>query len=270
MSYKIFIYTALPCEAKPLIEHFQLKKDLNAQPFAVYGGGELCLTVTGLGKSAMAAGVAYTQALFAKVEHRVLINLGVAGHRDYVIGELYLVDKITDADSHKSYYPPLIAKALCPSSAIITRSTPQLAYDHSELCDMEASTFYETAVRFTSSELVQCLKVISDNRAQPANNLQAKQVSRLIAKHLGTIAAVIKQTGALANLLVTPDIPLLTELTQRYHFTASQRQQLATLLSRWAVLTDHQLLNMDDIPFNHSKDLLRWLEQQVNQVAIYL
>ena len=270
MSYKIFIYTALACEAKPLVEYFQLKKDLNVQPFAVYGRSDVCLTVTGLGKSAMAAGAAYSQALFAKTEHPVLINIGVAGHRDYQIGDLYLADKITDAESHKSYYPPLITKALCPSNGIITRSIPQLAYDHAELCDMEASAFYETAIRFTPSELVQCLKIISDNQQQPASNLQAKQVSSLIAPHLATLAAVIKQTEALANMLVAPELPLLTELTQRYHFTASHRLQLTTLLGRWAVLTDNQPLNMDDITFSHSKDLLRWLEQQVSQVAIFL
>ena len=103
MSYKIFIYTALPCEAKPLVEHFKLKKRLDVQAFAVYEHDTLCLTVTGVGKSAMAAGVAYTQALFNGVENPILINIGIAGHRDYAIGDLYLVDKIIDADSQKPF-----------------------------------------------------------------------------------------------------------------------------------------------------------------------
>jgi adenosylhomocysteine nucleosidase len=157
MRYKTFIYTALPCEAKPLIEYFQLKKQLSIQLFAVYAHNDLCLTVTGLGKTAMAAAIAYTQALFTAVEHPVLINIGIAGHKNYVLGNLYSVHKIIDVDSHKNYYPPLISKALCPSSSIRTSSTAQLNYDHNDLCDMEASAFYETAIRFTSSELSQCL-----------------------------------------------------------------------------------------------------------------
>ena len=80
---KIFIYTALPCEAKPLVEHYNLKKDVTVQPFAVYLNHEICLTVTGLGKSAMAAGVAYTQALFAAVEYPVMLNMGIAGHKNH-------------------------------------------------------------------------------------------------------------------------------------------------------------------------------------------
>ena len=270
MSYKTFIYTALPCEAKPLVEHFKLKKDLSVQPFAIYGQGDICLTVTGLGKSAMVAGVAYSQALFAEVEHPVLINIGIAGHRDYSIGDLYWVDKISDADSHKSYYPPLISKAVCPSSAIITCSKPQLNYDHAELCDMEASAFYETAIRFTSSELVQCLKIISDNQLNPATHLQAKQVSLLIATQLTMLETVIKQTVDLATMLVTPETPLFEQLIQRYHFTSSAKMQLKAQLARWSVLTDQQPLNIDEVQFNNGKDVLNWLAQQINQVPIFL
>jgi nucleoside phosphorylase len=269
-SYKIFIYSALPCEAKPLVEHFNLKKVVNIQPFAVYVQDEICLTVTGLGKSAMAAGVAYTQALFNAVENPVLINIGIAGHQDYPIGGLYLVNKITDVDSHKNYYPPLITKALCPSCAIQTSSTPQLNYDHADLCDMEASAFYETAIRFTSSELSQCLKVISDNQLSPAINIQAKQVNVLIAAQLATIDAFIKQIVTLAELLVTPDNLLFDQLTQRYHFTASTEMRLKSQLAWWAVLTNNQPLPINALQLNNAKDLLRWLEQQISQVAVFL
>ena len=54
-AHKIFIYTALPCEAKPLVEHFRLKKDVTVRPFAVYLSNDICLTVTGLGKSVQRA-----------------------------------------------------------------------------------------------------------------------------------------------------------------------------------------------------------------------
>jgi nucleoside phosphorylase len=270
MNYKIFIYVALPCEAKPLIEHFKLKKIAKIQPFAVYGQGELCLTVTGLGKSAMAAGIAYTQALFSAVAHTVFINIGIAGHKDYAIGGLYCVDKIIDADSHKNYYPPLIGKPICPSSAICTRSTPQLDYDHEALCDMEASAFYETAIRFSTGELVQCLKVISDNRLSPATDIQAKQVSLLIAAQLVTIEDFIKQVVEFSQLLVTPSTPLFEHLTQRYHFTVNAQLQLKAQLSRWAVLTDNQTLNIDEAQLNNGKEVLHYLEQQISQLAFYL
>jgi len=270
MSYKIFIYTALPCEAKPLVEHFKLKKCVDVQPFAVYVQGDMCLTVTGVGKTAMAAGIAYTQALFAGGNHVVLMNIGVAGHRDYAIGDLYVADKITDMDSRRHYYPPLIGKALCPSCAVKTSSRPQLDYDHAELCDMEAAAFYETATRFTTGELVQCLKVISDNQAAPANLIQAKEVSVLIAAHVATIEKLILQAVELAALMITPQTPLFEPLSQNYHFTVSAQTQLKAQLTRWAVLTDNQPLELDAAELHNGKDVLRWVEQQISKVDVFL
>lgn len=268
--HKIFIYTALPCEAKPLVEHFSLKKDTAVQPFAVYFNHDICLTVTGLGKSAMAAGVAYTQALFASTEHPVLLNIGIAGHKDHAVGSLFLIDKITDLDSPKNYYPPLVFTPPCPTAHVQTASRPQLNYDRQHLCDMEASAFYETAVRFSSGELVQCLKVISDNRLSPAENIQPKQVSSLIAAHVPTIEAILKELSRLAELVSTQEPEFFEQLIQKYHFTASERGQLKNLLSRWDVVTNQQTPEFDESQFHRGKDVLFWLDQQISKIEFCL
>ena len=268
---RIFIYAALPCEAKPLVKHFNLKKDTTVQPFAVYFNQDICLTVTGLSKSAMAAGLAYTQALFASVEYPVLVNIGIAGHKDHAIGSLFLIDKITDFDSRKSYYPPLIFTPPCPSANIQTVSRPQLDYDREYLCDMEASAFYETAVRFSSGELIHCLKVISDNESSPAENIQPKQVSALIAVHVAAIETLLAELIRLARLITAPEQPRLFEqLTQRHHFTVSEQGQLKNQLSRWMALSQNQVLEFDEARFNKGKDVLRWLDQQIGKIEFSL
>ncbi|MDP1774536.1 MAG: hypothetical protein Q8L15_19890 [Methylobacter sp.] len=267
---RIFIYAALPCEAKPLVEHFKLKKDTTVQPFAVYLNQDICLTVTGLGKSAMAAGVAYTQALFAPVEHPVLINIGIAGHIDHAIGSLFLIDKITDVDSRKSYYPPLVFSPPCPTANIQTVSRPQLAYDRHHLCDMEASAFYETAVRFSSGELIHCLKVISDNESSPAENIQPKQVAVLIASHVAAIETLLAELSRLAALITAPELPLFVELIQRYHFTSNEQGQLKNQLSRWAALTDTQVPELNETQLHKGKDVLLWLDQQISEIEFCL
>jgi len=267
---KIFIYTALPCEAKPLIEHFGLKKDVSVQPFAVYSSHDICLTVTGLGKSAMAAGVAYTQALFAKVEHPVIFNIGIAGHKDHPLGGLFLIDKIIDVDSQKRYYPSLIIIPPCPTGSIQTLSKPQLNYDQQHLCDMEASAFYETAVRFTSSELVLCLKVISDNQLSPVDNIQPKQVAELIATNMSTVESLLVRLAALADIITTPEPGQFEQLILDYHFTVNERMQLKSLLSRWNIVTNHQAIEFDEIRLHSGKDVLRWLDAQINNTDFYL
>ena len=269
-AHKIFIYTALPCEAKPLVEHFDLKKDVSAQPFAVYVNHEICLTVTGLGKSAMAAGVAYTQALFAKVEHPVILNIGIAGHKDHLLGDLFLIDKIIDIDSQKNYYPSLIFTPPCPTGSIQTSSRPQLNYESAHLCDMEASAFYETAVRFSSSEFILCLKVISDNQLSTVENIQPKQVSALIAAHLATVESLMSRTATQAELITSPEPRLFEQLIQRYRFTVNERMQLKNQLSRWNVVTNHQFLDLDETGLRSARDVLRWLDQRINSINFYL
>ncbi|MDD1611653.1 MAG: hypothetical protein LUQ57_00775, partial [Methylococcaceae bacterium] len=100
----VFIHTALPCEARPLIEHFRLKKDLSSHPFEVYSQDGICLVVTGIGKCAMAAGVAYTQARMVAAEKPILLNVGIAGHSDHDVGRVFLAGKIIDADTQRNYY----------------------------------------------------------------------------------------------------------------------------------------------------------------------
>jgi adenosylhomocysteine nucleosidase len=268
--HRVFIYAALPCEAKPLVEHFKLKKNTAVQPFAVYHNRDICLTVTGLGKSAMAAGVAYTQALFASVEYPVLLNIGIAGHKDHAVGSLFLIDKITDADSRKSYYPPLVFTPTCPSACIQTVSRPQPDYDREALCDMEASAFYETAVRFSSGELIHCLKVISDNESSPAENIEPRQVTALIAAHGATIETLLTELTRLAELVITPEPGLFEQLTRRYHFTVSEQGQLKSQLSRWTTLTGAQIAEVDEIGFRKGKDVLLWLDRQINRIEFSL
>jgi len=269
-TYKIFIYTALPCEAKPLVERFSLKKNVTVQPFAVYLNHDICLTVTGIGKSAMAAGVAYTQALFASVEHPVIVNIGIAGHKDHPLGCLFLIDKIIDVDSQKSYYPSLIFTLPCATGSIQTSSKPQLNYDPPHLSDMEASAFYETAVRFSSNELILCLKVISDNQLSPVENIQPKQVAAFIAANLAMVESLLAHTAAQARLITTPEPRLFEQLIQRYHFTVNERGQLKNQLSRWNAVTNDQPLEFDETRLHSGKEVLRWLDIRINNTDFYL
>jgi adenosylhomocysteine nucleosidase len=268
--YRVFIYTALPCEAKPLVEHFKLKKETAVKPFDIYVHRHICLTVTGLGKSAMAAGVAYSQALYPSVENPVMINIGIAGHQNHVVGSLFLIDKITDSDSCRSWYPPLVFSSPCPTGSIKTASRPQLDYNHPDLCDMEASAFYETATRFASSELVQCLKVVSDNRLTPVDRIKPQNVSGLIAAHIRAIEDVSAELLHLADLATFPEPRLVAELTSRYRFTVNERVQLGKQLRRWDSLTGGRALDFDRSGLRRGGDLLRWLGQQIDALEFHL
>jgi nucleoside phosphorylase len=269
-SLKIFIYTALPCEAKPLSDYYQLKKDTTVQAFSIFRNDDIALIVTGIGKTAMAAGIAYSQALFSAAQNPVMLNIGIAGHKGHAIGSLFIIDKITDADSGRRFYPPLAFTPPCLTTGLQTAAKPQHSYPQSDLCDMEASAFYETATRFTASELCQCLKIVSDNESAPAPNIQAKHVSELIAVQLPIIEVILTELTRLSELIKPPPLVEFNNILSRYHFTVNEQIQLKKLLSRLRLIDEESNIEPGTISAKNGKEFLMLLHQQLNMAEFYL
>ena len=266
----VFIYTALPCEAGALISRLQLKKKLHIRPFAIYTNTDVCLTVTGPGKSAMAAGVAYSQAKFSKIAHPILLNVGIAGHLDAPLGQLFIADKITDADSGRNYYPPRLFDLACTSAAVLTVAKPEDKYQQKNvLYDMEASAFYETAVKFSTAELIQSIKVISDNQASPAQNIKSKQVAELIATHVDTFVEIQEQLQGLAKEIEGREPEFYQIYSEQWHFTVSQKHRLKELLCRWQVLSNGKDPNIN-FQLVNAKAVLSEIEQKISCINFFL
>lgn len=262
---KLFLFSALPCEAKPLIAHFGLKKEMAVQEFSLYRNAEYCLTVTGLGKTAMAAGTAYTLAIMNKVQNPVMINIGVAGHKNYPLGEIFIAEKITDGDSGRSFYPQLVYDIPCRTESICTVSRPHHQYERDLLYDMEASAFYETAARFTTGELVQSLKVVSDNVSFPANTIQAKQVSAWIDGSLDILEKLLSGMTELQRQIEKTEPNFYRQAISTWHFTVSEQLKLKNALLRWDVLMDGKPPEFDESAMQTGKDFLRWLEVKMDK-----
>lgn len=218
----------------------------------------------------MAAGVAYTQALFSSTQFPVFLNVGIAGHKEHSIENVFLIDKITDIDSGRRYFPPLVFTPPCPTHSLQTGSQPQFTYPPSDLCDMEASSFYETATRFSSSELIQCLKIVSDNKSSPVKNIQPNQVSLLVAAHLAAIASVLTELTKLAELLHKPELAELNQILNRYHFTVNEQIQLKKTLSRWCLVNKQNKIEITIESAKNGKDCISLLNQSLNKAEFHL
>ena len=259
-----FIFTALACEAKAFITQFKLKKDLKHHPFTIYSNEQIVLTITGSGKIAMAAAVAYSLALFESIENPVLINAGIAGHQTAALGTLFSVYKITDADSGKNYYPQSIIKIDGLSLALCTVSKPNPHYQDNDLYEMEASGFYEIASRFTTTELIQIFKIVSDNQLIGIDAINAKKVNAWMTAAIEEMAIVIEKLQALGIGVYNPNSPNYALLQAAYYFNVNNSHQLKASLQRWDVLTNGAELSFSDIKFHHAKAVLQWLQQQID------
>ena len=270
MVANIFLAVALPCEAKSLVAHFGLKKDTTVRAFAMYRNEAMCLTVTGPGKSAMAAGLAFTQAVSASPKNALFINVGIAGHQTHGIGSAWTINKISDADTGRNYYPMPVYGLPCAATSLLTASKPQFDYSHEHLCDMEASAFFETAARFSTGELIQCLKIVSDNQSEPGHKLDPKCVEKLIRDNICLLDLLLDKLEERAKLVSRSEVPGFDCLVRQYRFTVSEQNRLKNLLSRFSVLTDKGIEAVDFGKVKSGKELLAALESRLGSIKYEL
>lgn len=188
----INLVTALPAEAKPIASRFGLERVSADRGFPVYRHQHTTLIVSAPGKINSAAATAYLGAVGGCAKDAIWVNIGVAGHAERQVGEVLLAHSITDAGSGRCWHPAQRMDGHCPSDSLVTLDRPDLSYGRNAMVDMEAAGFYPTACRFSPVELVQTLKVVSDNRSETARGLSAKQVRRLLEGSLDTLETLIE------------------------------------------------------------------------------
>lgn len=226
---------ALACEAKPLIDYYRLGKDhstklpLFRSQASDQRAFNINLVVAGIGVLNMAMACGW---LAARSDNRqsVWLNVGTAGHAQLPVGELVLVVCSQDATSDTVHYPPLVAKWTGANVSLLTGNGPIVDYPVNQAVDMEASAFYQVAKRFTTTELAQSLKIISDNQEQGISLLSAPRISELVAAQIEQIADFV---NALA-LLVPPQLqqPALLPGIENLYCTTSQLHQYRDLMNK--------------------------------------
>ncbi|MBX2849501.1 MAG: hypothetical protein KTR16_14360 [Acidiferrobacterales bacterium] len=243
------IICALNCEAKTLIDHYRLSKR-SSKPFDWYFGKALSSTgrefsinllVSGIGCQNMAVACGWLAAQTGGSQS-IWLNIGTAGHKDIEVGRIVRVCRSVAVDSGKSHYPAMTAKWSGLSQILITHASECIDYPVNAMVDMEGAEFFRAAGMFASSELVQSLKIISDNESDGIERLNASLISELIAPNVETISGF---ASSLISLLpYTTDHRSYFSKIEHMHCTVSQRQQYSDLLIKLGSL--HRLDNAID------------------------
>lgn len=266
-----FIFTALPCEAKPLILNWKLKKILDKHPFAIHANSESIVVVTGIGKIAMAGAVGYALSLFSGEPLPILLNLGIAGHKLHDLGSLYLANKIINKETGKIFYPQFPLLPGFKTTCLETQDRPRQDYaDDDCLYDMEAAAFYEIACKFSCGELIHSLKIISDNHLSPLDNISEDMVIGLVSQNLDEIGDLVALLGKSRSRLPLTDDSLFRQLTAQFHFTASNAVKLKGLLQNWQLQYPDDQLKLEEIDAKNGKSLIECLEKQLEAKDFYL
>lgn len=228
--------TALAAEAEPIVERYGMTPRDGA--FAWFRSEEAALVVSGVGKIAAASAVAYLHARTEEREHAAWIDAGLAGHRDREPGEVLLAHTVRDAASGRSWHPTPLGGVELPRVEVVTVDRPESRFDAEAAYDMEAAGFVPAALRFSSTELVQVIKVVSDNRKTPWTGLTPRDARELVARGFDAIQTLASRLRELALELVsaTAPPPELEAYAARFRLTVSERRKLERLLERWRAL----------------------------------
>lgn len=187
----IYVSVALAAEARPLISHFQLTKMDELEPLTIHRRADLALIVGGVGREATAASVAALAMAIPAKGHSVWINVGVAGHRKHELGTAVLARQVFDEEDGS------VIKLSPPRGLhfevgdICTVSHVETKYETESLYEMEAAAFCRSVAKLTSTDLIQVLKVVSDNRRSGALCVSARQVQGLIEGSLAKIDLLV-------------------------------------------------------------------------------
>ena len=189
------LVVALKAEARPLIRHYELQHRHANTTFPVYLGTDVALVVSGPGKAAAAAATAWLQELTQGNKANAWLNIGIAGHATCAVGDARIANRVTEQATNKSWYPPQVHELDIATSRLLTVDSPENDYPVDTLYDMEAAGFYPAACRFSTSELVQCFKVVSDNRQHANTKISAKHCEQLVGSQLKTINRLVEALG---------------------------------------------------------------------------
>lgn len=232
----INLVIALVTEARPLIDHFSLRERNDSRGFRVYQGDDMRLVITGLGKTAAAAGTAYLGGFAVAGANEAWLNVGAAGHAQLNIGEGVHALRISDAATGRNWYPPQIVSLPGTGSTFLTVDQPEHKYNKDVVYEMECAAYYPAALHFSVRELVQSYKVISDNSEEPADTVNKKKVRELIRDHMHNIADIAQELSGLAQELqnAAPKLADFDHFVERWHFTVAQEHELRSVLQQWA------------------------------------
>ena len=222
---------ALHCEAKPVIDFYQLKKSHDENAYDLYRNRDMTCIVSGPGKLASAAATAWVAAQEQAAGSLAWINLGTAGAAEHEIGSIYSLHQVIDADSDQRFYPIITEKPVLERHAGLCLSLASTEYRNEFLFDMESSGFMQSALRFSSAELIRCIKIVSDNQHHQTGR-DRQRVSDLIQQHIVSIDAqaqvLIGLNQSLLDIEIAPDT--WAQFTSLAHFTQTQKSRLRILL----------------------------------------
>lgn len=230
----MLLHTALSIEARPLIDHWKLRRQWSSRlgAYAESADEAIGLIVSGTGVPSAAAAVAATLARLESAGRTVrgLVSVGLTGcpWSDWAPGTPRLINQIREVSSGRTHYPDVLYRHPWEETSLETHGRPVTAKDAPQtLVDMEAAGVFVAARAFLSSHSIVFLKIVSDHLEGGA--LSPDQVREWIAAQVPTLAEFVGHAFHAPERLPTVPEDLRAAMdawAEAYRLTATQRVRL--------------------------------------------
>lgn len=262
----------MACEARPLIDRYRLRAERGSKGFRLYTGDDCALVVSGVGKLPTAAACGYVYGLLGAGKTIAWLNVGVGGHPTLPIGDRVLAHKVRDATTGRVWYPSMVLEWAHHTAEVVTVEQPELNYPDAVVYEMEAAAFHAAVTRFSTGEMVQTLKVVSDNLQAPADGLDSASIEDLISAAVSDIDNVHGQLSTLVQEVAgwEAEPPHYRDLLEKCHFTVSRQHQLKRVLQQLRVLYPTSEDWLPGLTVDNAAGLLAALEAKVAAAPLRL
>jgi hypothetical protein len=136
--------------------------------------------------------------------------------------------------------------------------------------EMEASAFYAEATKYSTAELVQVFKVISDNLENPISEIDIHSVPGLIAAQAPQLLTLIERMSAIVEQYNSSQrLPsFYSEICARTHLTVNQKLQLRRLCQRYKALgLEEDLGSIASLKASNARQLIQQLGERIDRIS---
>jgi len=248
----VYISVSMYVEAKPIIDYYNLKKDVDERFYQIFKSDNMRLIITGVGKVNCAAATSYLLAKTPPNDGDIVVNIGICGAKDgFQIGTPHLINKIKDASTGKDYYTDVLLKHDFKECSIETFDKPILSPEllEEDLCDMESSGFYISASKYIEQHRIFLIKVVSDRVG--IDTVSKEDVLEFIQGNIEKIDAFIKKAENFAKVddsfFKKEEVMLIEKICSLLKLTKSLREILYKSCLHYKVRTGKDILFLENI-----------------------
>lgn len=247
----VYIAVSLYVEAKPIIEYYDLKRDIGDRYYQIFKNDGIILIITGVGKIACAAATSHMLSKYLPDDNDIIINIGICGAKnDVEIGTAYLINKIKDHGTGKDYYTDILIEHKLNESSIETFDKPvENVNNLSEaLCDMESSGFYLSSAKYIEQHRIFLIKIVSDRIG--VDTVDKNLAINIVANNINNIDMFIKTVQKSfkreLGIFQRDELDLINKISGNLKLTKSQREILYKECLHYKVRTGKDILFLNN------------------------